>query len=131
MDADRLKTALESTLLGDPATTETDIDRFFSPDYTQVTDGKTSNRAAFGAHIRHLRSISVHGSVTIADFVTDGQRIADRHIVQGHLVNGEEVSFEVLLIGELDADDRIRRVVETTRQLSGDASHAGLGSATA
>jgi len=43
--------------------------------------------------------------------------------------DGRVSSFEVLLIGTLDERDRLLEVFETTRQLTGAAEDANLGSA--
>ncbi len=87
-----------------------------------------SNYSQFVEHITHLRSLIAFGEVTVNETVQEGHKIADRHTVTIEKHDGSTTSFEVLLIGELAEDGRLLRVVETTRQLTGDAADAGMGS---
>ena len=124
-----LENALRSTILGRPEDTTVDVEEFFHPTYTQVTDGVASNYNEFVEHIAHLRGLIASGEVTVMEMVQEGRRVADRHTITIEKRDGSTTSFEVLLIGELADDGRLLRVVETTRQLTGDAADAALGSA--
>jgi hypothetical protein len=95
------------------------IDRYFTPDYTQRTDGETTDRAGFAEHIAALRALTAHGSVTVREVVTDGTRIADRHEVSVTRHDGSTSRFEVYLFGEFASDGRLRRVDEITRAIDG------------
>jgi len=105
------------------------LERFINPAYTQVTDGEQSDRGEFVAHLAHLRGAIAGGHVVVHEALREGRRIADRHTVHVTMKDGRVSSFEVLLIGSLDEQDRLFEVFETTRQLTGDAEVANLGSA--
>jgi hypothetical protein len=105
------------------------IDRHFSPDYRQRTDGRWDDRSQFTAHIAHLREVVAGGSVTVHDELRDGDRYADRHTVEVVKTDGATVRMEVYLFAELAADGRFRRIEETTLLLAGAEADRGLGSA--
>ena len=46
---------------------EAAIDRYFTPDYQQRTDGELSDRDGFARHIRALRALAVQGTVTVRE----------------------------------------------------------------
>jgi hypothetical protein len=108
---------------------ETDLLAFVSPAYVQHTDGTTIGFDGFVDHMRHLRSVVAGGLIEVNEAVRDGNRIADRHTVTVTKKDGTNSSFEVLLIGTLDEQDRLLEVHETTRQLTGDPADAALGTA--
>ena len=105
------------------------LERFINPAYTQVTDGEKADRGEFVAHLAHLRGAIAGGHVVVHEALREGRRIADRHTVHVTMKDGRVSSFEVLLIGSLDEQDRLFEVFETTRQLTGDSEVANLGSA--
>lgn len=80
-------------------------------------------------HITHLRSIAETGTIEVLDFLREGNRIADRHLVTGTMKGKEGVrKFEVYLFGELDEEGKkLERVVEVTRLLEGDEGDRDLG----
>jgi hypothetical protein len=105
---------------------EETIDRYFTPDYQQRTDGELVDRAGFAAHIRALRALAAGGSVTVLEALKDGNRIADRHQVTVTKRDGTTSRLEVYLFGELASDGRLRRVDEVSRILDGDQADARL-----
>ncbi|HEX4252699.1 MAG TPA: hypothetical protein VH008_32855 [Pseudonocardia sp.] len=108
---------------------DTALQAFINPAYTQVTDGVKADRSEFVAHMAHVRGAIASGHVVVHEALREGRRIADRHTIHIAMHDGRASSFEVLLIGSLDERDRLLEVFETTRQLTGDADHADLGSA--
>jgi hypothetical protein len=108
---------------------EAALSEYINPAYTQVTDGVKSERGEFVAHLAHLQGAIEKGHVVVHEALREGRRIADRHSVHVTMKDGRVSSFEVLLIGSLDEQGRLLEVVETTRQLTGAAEHAKLGSA--
>ena len=124
---------MEHFLTGMILTPYEDLDaalaRFVNPAYTQVTDGETADRGEFVAHLEHLRGVLASGRVVVHEALREGRRIADRHTVHATMKDGRVSSFEVILIGSLDEQDRLLEVFETTRQLTGSAEDANLGSA--
>jgi len=124
---------MEHFLTGMICTPHDDLDaalsRFINPAYTQVTDGEKSDRGEFVAHLEHLRGVLASGHVVVHQAVRQGRQIADRHTIYATMKDGRVSSFEVILIGSLDEQDRLFEVFETTRQLTGVAEDANLGSA--
>jgi predicted SnoaL-like aldol condensation-catalyzing enzyme len=108
---------------------EETIDRYFTPDYRQRTDGETLTRDAFVDHIRHLRTRVVSGQIEVVEALREGNLIADRHRVRAVKPDGSKLEVEVYLFGELAADDRLRRVDEASRVISGGAAEADLARA--
>jgi predicted SnoaL-like aldol condensation-catalyzing enzyme len=123
-----IETALSEVCFGQESShpLEATIDRYFTPDYTQRTEGALSGRDGFVAHIRALRALAAGGSVKIIEAVREGDRIADRHEVTVTRRDGTTSRIEVYLFGELADDGRLRRVDEITRVLDGDENDGRL-----
>ena len=105
------------------------IDRYFSPDYEQRTDGETIDRAGFVAHIRTLRSLVAEGRIEVLEALRVGERVADRHRVTLTRTDGTTSEIEVYLFGTLDADGRLLRVDEVSRVVVGGEADAALARA--
>jgi hypothetical protein len=105
------------------------IDRHFTPDYRQRTDGTWDDRTGFTAHIAHLRDVIRDGEVQVHEEIADNSKYADRHTVTVTKVTGETVAMEVYLFAELAADGRFRRIEEATLLLAGAEADRTLGSA--
>ncbi|MFE6129762.1 nuclear transport factor 2 family protein [Streptomyces sp. NPDC056437] len=103
------------------------IDRHFTPDYRQRTDGVWSDLAAFTQHMTRLRSLVRSGHIEVQDEFRDGLRYADRHTVTLTQENGRTSRTEVYLFAELAPDGRFRRVEETTLLLTGHPDDESLG----
>jgi hypothetical protein len=108
---------------------EATIERYFSPDYQQCTDGETTDRAGFVAHVRTLRSLVGEGRIEVLEALRVGERIADRHRVTLTKSDGSTSQIEVYLFGTLDPDGRLRQVDEVTRVVIGEASDATVARA--
>ncbi|MGP3941392.1 nuclear transport factor 2 family protein [Streptomyces sp. 6N106] len=104
-------------------------DRHFAPDYRQRTDGRWDDRGGFLAHIAHLRTIVAGGSVQVLDEVVQGDRYADRHVIDVAKTDGSIVRTEVYLFAEFAPDGRFRRIEETTLMLRGAEADRNMGSA--
>jgi hypothetical protein len=100
----------------------------FTEDYVQTTDGSTSNREEFEAHVRHLAHVVTSLDFEVLDVAQQGSSIADRHLVHVVYQDGRRATIEVFLFGEISAG-RLQRVHEVTRVLSGDESLQYLGTA--
>ncbi|WP_030773892.1 MULTISPECIES: nuclear transport factor 2 family protein [unclassified Streptomyces] len=103
------------------------VDRHFTPDYRQRTNGVWSDRAAFVQHMTRLRSMIRSGRIEVHDELRDGTRYADRHTVDLVHEDGHTARIEVYLFAELSSDGRFRRVEETTLLVTGDAEDGNLG----
>ncbi|MER5637399.1 nuclear transport factor 2 family protein [Kitasatospora sp. NPDC002227] len=126
-----IRSALTDLLLTPALPLAEALERHFTPDYRQRTDGSWADRDAFAEHIAHLRTLVAEGRIEVHDELRDGDRYADRHTV--HLVkhDGAAVSVEVYVFAELAQDGRFRRIEETTLMLSGTEADRKIGSARA
>ena len=117
-----VETALNEVCFGDDGTHPLDatIDRYFTPDYQQRTDGELLDRDGFAAHIRAVRALAASGRIEVREAVRQGHRIADRHEVTVTRHDGTTSRIEIYLFGELADDGRLRRVDEISRLLDGD-----------
>ncbi|WP_445521098.1 nuclear transport factor 2 family protein [Streptomyces sp. NEAU-174] len=105
------------------------VDRHFAPDYRQRTDGRWDDRGEFMAHMAHLRTVVSRGSVQVLDELAQGDRYADRHVIDVVKADGSTVRTEVYLFAEFAPDGRFRRIEETTLMLEGADADRNLGSA--
>ena len=103
------------------------LDRHFTPDYRQRTDGVWSDRAGFAEHMARLRSIVRSGQIEVHDEFRDGLRYADRHTVTVTKNDGSTARIEVYLFAQLAPDGRFQRVEETTLLIAGHADDGNLG----
>ncbi|KAJ4128911.1 hypothetical protein NW768_007434 [Fusarium equiseti] len=126
-----LERGLESVLVGDPTTTRSDLEKFFTPNYTSLVDGKSVNFEEFVQHMEHLRKITTAISVKSTHYLCDGNQLAERHIATVEFENKPTAKFEVFLIATVNEDGRIEHLVETLRQFEGLEEDKDLGSARA
>lgn len=129
--ATHIETALTEVCFGREGShpLQATIDRYFTPDYQQRTDGELVDRDGFAAHIKVLRELVAHGEVEVVDALRDGDRIADRHLVSVTKHDGTASQLEVYLFGELAPDGRLRRVDEISRVVTGGEADASLARA--
>ncbi|MCZ4122268.1 nuclear transport factor 2 family protein [Streptomyces sp. H39-S7] len=104
------------------------IDRHFTPDYRQRTNGVWSDRADFVQHMTRLRSVVRSGHIEVHEELRDGPRYADRHSVTVTRDNGRTSLTEVYLFAQLAPDGRFQRVEESTLLVSGHDDDRNLGS---
>jgi hypothetical protein len=123
-----IETALTEVCFGSAGRYPLDatIDRYFTADYQQCTDGEIVDRAGFARHIAAVRAVAVSGQVTVREAVREGDRIADRHEVTVTKRDGSTSRVEVYLFGQFASDGRLRRVDEVSRLLDGDQADAHL-----
>jgi hypothetical protein len=118
----------QAVVFGAPQHAQKDAEKYFSPDYVQITDGHKSNFTQFVDHISTLRGVIVSGNITVSSLVQNGRQIADRHIVNATKADGNVIVSEVILIGERDEEGLMYRVWELTRLIEGSEDDANLGS---
>lgn len=128
MQTTDIRTALDGILNQQHFPLEEVLDRHFSPDYRQRTNGQWDDREAFASHARKLREVVASARFEVLDELRDGNRYADRHRVHVTKRDGTQVVQEVYLFAELDAEGRFARVEETTLMLAGAESDRGIGS---
>ncbi|WP_202819096.1 nuclear transport factor 2 family protein [Actinosynnema sp. ALI-1.44] len=105
------------------------VDRHFTPDYRQRTDGEWDDREGFVEHIAHLRTIVAAGSIEVHDELYDGAHYADRHTVEVTKTDGSTVRTEVYVFGDFAPDGRFSRIEETTLMLHGSDADRNIGRA--
>jgi hypothetical protein len=103
------------------------LDRHFTADYRQRTDGVWSDRDGFAQHMKRLREVVRSGQIEVHDELRDGLRYADRHTVTVTKNDGSAARIEVYLFARLAPDGRFQHVEETTLLISGHSDDANLG----
>ena len=121
-----LEKQLNEVCFGSPEDAKEAVDRHFSPDYVQVTDGNTLGYEEFVEHIRHLRGKIVGGTVEVQEAVQNGNLIADRHTMTATKVGGGQLVGEVYAFTHIDSDGRIVRVNEISHLIIADESDRDL-----
>jgi len=89
------------------------LDRYYTPDFTHRTDGKTVNRHEFAELVAGVRNQVAKGSVTVLDELRDGSTYAERHVFHIALKSGVTQDREVSIFGTFAADGRFRHLNET------------------
>ena len=111
----RISEALRALVLDRDHDAELDqiLDRYYAPDYTHRSDGKTLSRDEFTQMVAGVRTQVTEGAVTVLDELSDGSSYAERHVYQVTMANGETLSREVAVFGTLAEDGRFRHLSET------------------
>lgn len=91
------------------------VDRFYTPDVVQMSDGVPFDRAKLVAHLRPIRKNLVAYRYEVHEALVDGDRIAARLTIHAELRHERAVSTDVYLFGEITPDGRIRRTHQLTR----------------
>ncbi|AJP57809.1 hypothetical protein UC34_14110 [Pandoraea vervacti] len=113
-----LMQAVVNDLFNQPHLTTRDaVGRHFAPSFRQRTNGEWSDFDAFVANIDQFRRRVAHACVTVLDEFSDGERYAERHIIDLLTHDGQKIVQEVFMFAERDADGRFRRIEETTLSL--------------
>ncbi|KAF5529033.1 hypothetical protein FNAPI_14014 [Fusarium napiforme] len=128
---DKYEKGFESIFIGEPDTTQADLERLFTQDYTSIVDGKCIDFPGFVEHIQHLRQVTTAIKVQVTHFLRQGNQLAERHFVTAEFSNKPPSTYEVFLFATVDESGRIERLVETLRQMDGLEEHKHLGSARA
>lgn len=99
------------------------LDRYYAPDYTHRSDGKTLNREEFAEMVARIRSQVTAGTVAVLDEVSDGSTYAERHVFHIEMANGSAQDREVAIFGSFAQDGRFRHLSETGFDLDSDTDH--------
>lgn len=111
--------ALRSLFSGKPDETESDLSKLLSPEFKLRADDETFDFAAFATHVRWLRQNVLSVSLTIVQFIRDGNQLADRHMGETILKDGTVKKSETFMFVEVADDGRLSSIVETVRQIEG------------
>jgi hypothetical protein len=88
------------------------LDRYYAPDFTYRTDGKTLNRDQFAEMAARFRGQVEKGTVTVLDEFRDGSAYAERHVFHITLKNGATQDREVTIFGTFAPDGRFQHLSE-------------------
>ena len=100
------------------------LERHFTPDYRQRTDGVWSDRTSCPAH-RPPPHPDPRRTGRGPRRTPHGLRYADRHVVNVAKPNGSTFRTEVYLFAEFAPDGRFHRVEETTLLITGHSDERG------
>jgi hypothetical protein len=89
------------------------LDRYYAPDYTHRSNGRTLDRAEFAAMAAGARGQITEGSVIVLDELRDGASYAERHVFHITLKIGATQHREISIFGTLAADGRFQHLNET------------------
>lgn len=96
------------------------VDLHFAAGFRQRTNGSWEDRTGFLARVVELRQVVEHAGITVLDEHADGNRYAERHVVDLVQRNGLRIVQEVYVFAERDSDGRFVRIDETTLMLEDD-----------
>ena len=115
MNYARISDALRALIFEPDSGAELDqvLDRYYAPDYTHRTDGKTLDRDEFAQMVARARSQVAEGVVTVLDELRDGSVYAERHVFHITLKNGATQDREVAIFGTFARDGRFQHLSET------------------
>ena len=117
-----LKDALADLLQNPDLPLDEAVDRHFSLDFRQRTNGRWDDRAGFVARIAQLRGETQQITMTFLDELNDDGRYAERHIIDLLFHDGRHVVQEVYIFAALDSDGRFERIEEVTLAVGEDES---------
>lgn len=88
------------------------LDRYYAPDYTHRSDGKTLNRDEFAEMAASVQGQVTEGTVNVLDELRDGSTYAERHVFHITLKDGSAQSREIAIFGTFAEDGRFRHLSE-------------------
>jgi hypothetical protein len=121
---DTYEAGLMSLFSGKPEDTERDLEKMFTPTFTQRDDETTRDFSAFVSHIQWLRDMLPEGSVrlSVVQFLRDGNQLGERHMSTTTLPDGRVLIAETFQFAEVAEDGRIAWIVENVKNLDGNAT---------
>lgn len=93
------------------------LNRHFSRSFRQRVNGSWIDRFAFLAGIVSLRELVEHTTVTVLNEFVDGDRYAERHVVDLRKRDGTRIKQEVYVFAQRDSDGRFVRIEEMSLPL--------------
>jgi hypothetical protein len=92
------------------------LDRYFTPDYTFLSDGVAQDRKRLLAHARGVRRKAPEADLEVQEALVDGHRVSARYTIRATL-NGRRTATEIYMFGEMADDGRLSRLDQITRML--------------
>lgn len=109
-----IKDAIEDLFNTPELTAAEAVERHFAPSFRQRVNGSWVDYSTFLARIASLREIVGRVTITVLDEFSDGNRYAERHVIDLLKRDGSRIIQEVYLFGERSLDGRFNRIEETT-----------------
>ncbi|TFV29676.1 nuclear transport factor 2 family protein [Streptomyces sp. T1317-0309] len=103
------------------------LDRYYAPDYTHRSDGKTQRRDEFAEMVAHIRGEVTEGTVTVLDEIRSGDTYAERHTFHITTKDGSTQHREVTIFGTFAEDGRFRHLSETGFSIDPDETGYTIG----
>jgi len=108
-----IKDAIDD-MFNNELTVEEAAERHFDPFFRQRVNGMWVDRSTFLANIASLREIVERLTITVLDEFPDGDRYAERHLIDLSKRDGGRILQEVYLFAERGKDGRFNRIEEAT-----------------
>lgn len=113
-----LKAAVDDLLNNRQLSVEEAMDRHFSPDFRQCTNGLWEDRAAVRERIMQLREDLQHATFVVRDEFCCGNRYAQRHTIALAMRDGAAAALDVYVFAERDADGRFLWIEEAVHSVA-------------
>lgn len=97
---------------GDPGPA---MDRFYTPDIVQYSDGIRLDYEKLLAHIKPVRKNLIEGRFEVHEAVSDGERVAARMTIHARMRKGAAIANEVHFFGRFTPDGRLAEAHQLTR----------------
>lgn len=103
------------------SSTRADFDPYYSKEYVQHVDGKTLNYEEFLAHMADLHKSLSSLEIEFLDIVTQGDKVATRHLAHGIKKDGREIEVLVVAVfgfknGKLVSCDELTHMVRGAKE---------------
>ena len=99
------------------------VNKYFSVNYEQTTDGKVSDYKAFTDHLIALKEHIEKIELTIVAIAQNGNTVFTHHNVIAHKRNGTVATYQVLAHFTVDGNEgKILRCNELIRQTDGEGN---------
>ena len=96
----------------------TAFDRYHTPDFVMCNDGIQLDREKLLAHVRPASKRAKGVRVEVHETMSTADRVAARYTLTADMATGNAIATEIYMFGQLDADGRLRRVDQITRNVS-------------
>ncbi|MFC3565870.1 nuclear transport factor 2 family protein [Xanthomonas dyei] len=116
--ANVLKAAVEDLLNNRQLSVEGAMDRHFSPDFRQCSNGLREDRTAVSERIVQLREDLQHATFVVRDEFCCGNRYAQRHTIALAMRHGPALALDVYVFAERDADGRFLWIDEAVHPVA-------------
>lgn len=107
-------TSLTDAIIEPDADPAAVVDRYYTPDVVQVSDGIEIDRDKLIAHLRPIRKNLTGYRYEVHEAIAGGGRIAARFTIHARMRKGAELSTEVAMFGEWTPEGRLRRANQVT-----------------